>query len=291
MPRFIDWPADVTASMTAPQVPSPPARTADMFKAAPAGTPAPAPAPDGATTVSPVDSVAPAVLDACAADTASAAVTANNPVEADPAPAAAPKRKRAKPGERRDQILQALAAMLESPVCERITTATLAKQIGGSEAALYRHFATKAEMFEGLIDFIEQAVFSLVQQIVGRDMVIAEQAPDDGARRAARIVEVVLKFGERNPGLVRVMMGDILLLENERLHARMTQFFDRIESSLRQCLRPAAGALGSASPTADAHIAASVLMSFVQGRLHRYVRTGFRKPPTEHLEASLAMLL
>ena len=200
-------------------------------------------------------------------------------------------RKRPKPGERREQILQALAAMLEKPGSDRITTAALAANLSVSEAALYRHFASKAQMFEGLIDFIEQSVFTLVQQIAGREGESLEFTPEDGARRAARIVALVLQFAERNPGMVRVLVGDALLLENDRLQVRMNQFFDRIESTLRQCLRPAAGALGSATPSVDAQVAASVLMSFLQGRLQRFVRTGFRRQPTEHLDASLAMLI
>ena len=200
-------------------------------------------------------------------------------------------RKRPKPGERREQILQALAAMLEKPGSDRITTAALAANLSVSEAALYRHFASKAQMFEGLIDFIEQSVFSLVQQVAGREGETLDITPEDGARRAARIVALVLQFGERNPGMVRVLVGDALLLEHDRLQARMNQFFDRIESTLRQCLRPAAGALGSATPTVEAQVAASVLMSFVQGRLQRFVRTGFRRSPTEHLDASLAMMI
>jgi TetR/AcrR family transcriptional regulator len=200
-------------------------------------------------------------------------------------------RKRPKPGERREQILQALAAMLEKPGSDRITTAALAANLSVSEAALYRHFASKAQMFEGLIDFIEQSIFSLVQQVAGRDGDTLDITPEDGARRAARIVALVLQFAERNPGMVRVLMGDALLLEHERLQVRMNQFFDRIESTLRQCLRPAAGALGSATPTLEAQVAASVLMSFVQGRLQRFVRTGFRRQPTEHLDASLAMMI
>lgn len=200
-------------------------------------------------------------------------------------------RKRPKPGERREQILQALAAMLEKPGSDRITTAALAANLSVSEAALYRHFASKAQMFEGLIDFIEQTVFGLVQHVAGREGEPLECTPEDGARRAARIVALLLQFAERNPGMVRVLVGDALLLEHDRLQARMNQFFDRIESTLRQCLRPAAGALGSSTPTVDAQVAASVLMSFVQGRLQRYVRTGFRRQPTEHLDASLAMLI
>jgi TetR/AcrR family transcriptional regulator len=105
------------------------------------------------------------------------------------------------------------------------------------------------------------------------------------------VVALVLQFGERNPGLVRVMVGDALVLEHERLQQRMNQFFDRIESGLRQCLRPAAGAAGSATPSVDAQVAASVLTAFVQGRLQRFARTGLRRLPTEHLEASLALML
>ena len=204
-----------------------------------------------------------------------------------PSPA---ERKRARPGERREQILQALAAMLEQPGFERITTAALASRLGVSEAALYRHFASKAQMFEALIDFIEQAVFTRMAQILENGS--QEGAlPDEGAHRAQRVVALVLQFGERNPGLVRVMVGDALVLEHERLQQRMNQFFDRIESSLRQCLRPAAGAAGSATPSVDAQVAASVLTAFVQGRLQRFARTGLRRLPTEHLEASLALML
>jgi TetR/AcrR family transcriptional regulator len=204
-----------------------------------------------------------------------------------PSPA---ERKRARPGERREQILQALAAMLEQPGSERITTAALASRLGVSEAALYRHFASKAQMFEALIDFIEQAVFTRMAQILENGS--HEGAlPDEGAHRAQRVVALVLQFGERNPGLVRVMVGDALVLEHERLQQRMNQFFDRIESGLRQCLRPAAGAAGSATPSVDAQVAASVLTAFVQGRLQRFARTGLRRLPTEHLEASLALML
>ena len=199
-------------------------------------------------------------------------------------------RKRARPGERREQILQALAAMLEQPGTERITTAALASRLGVSEAALYRHFASKAQMFEALIEFIEQAVFTRMAQILERDSQDGVP-PEEGVRQAQRVVALVLQFGERNPGLVRVMVGDALVLEHERLQVRMNQFFDRIESSLRQCLRPAAGAAGSAPPSVDAQVAASVLSAFVQGRLQRFARSGLRRLPTEHLEASLALML
>ena len=171
-------------------------------------------------------------------------------------------RKRPKPGERRIQILQALAAMLEQPGAERITTAALAARLSVSEAALYRHFASKAQMFEGLIDFIEQSVFTLVQQITGRDVPDPAQPADAGARQAARIVALVLQFGERNPGMVRVMVGDALVFEHERLQQRMNQLFDKLEAALRQCLRDGAArddgrrfaARGSASHRVIGHV-------------------------------------
>jgi TetR/AcrR family transcriptional regulator len=190
-------------------------------------------------------------------------------------------RKRPKPGERRVQILQTLAQMLEQPGAERITTAALAARLSVSEAALYRHFASKAQMFEGLIEFIESSVFTLVNQIVEREA--------SGNQQAGKIVAVVLGFGEKNPGMVRVMVGDALVFEHERLIARMNQFFDRVESQLRQCLRAAAEADGSMQPTVDGNARASALTAFVIGRLQRYARSGFKRSPTEHLEAGLAL--
>ena len=219
--------------------------------------------------------------------TEDAAQRAEDAAEGAGAPGA---RKRPRPGERREQILQTLAAMLEQPGAERITTAALAARLGVSEAALYRHFASKAQMFEGLIDFIEQAVFTRVAQITGREPSDAA-VPEEGTRQAMRVAALLLQFGERNPGLARVMVGDALVLEHERLQQRMNQFFDRIESTLRQCLRPAAGVAGSATPSVDAQVAASVLTAFIQGRLQRFARSGFRRLPTEHLEASLARML
>jgi TetR/AcrR family transcriptional regulator len=200
-----------------------------------------------------------------------------------PTPDAPPVRKRPKPGERRVQILQALATMLEQPGAERVTTAALAAKLDVSEAALYRHFASKAQMFEGLIEFIESSVFTLINQIMERDA--------DAVQKAARIVTLVLQFGEKNPGMTRVMVGDALVFENERLQQRMNQFFDRIESSLRQVLRDGAQAQQSATPTVDAQVRAALLVSFVQGRLQRHARSGFKRSALEHLEASLALML
>ena len=199
----------------------------------------------------------------------------------DTTPAAAA-RKRPRPGERRVQILQTLAGMLEQPGAERITTAALASRLDVSEAALYRHFASKAQMFEGLIEFIESSVFALVNQITERD--------ESGGLQAQRIALMVLQFGEKNPGMTRVMVGDALVFEHERLTARMNQFFDRVESQLRQCLRESTGAAGSATPTADANSMASAMTSLVVGRLQRYARSGFRRLPTESIEAPLQRL-
>jgi TetR/AcrR family transcriptional regulator len=197
--------------------------------------------------------------------------------------AATPARKRPKPGERRIQILQTLASMLEQPGAERITTAALAAKLDVSEAALYRHFASKAQMFEGLIEFIESSVFTLVNQIAERD----EQA----LVQVRKVLTVLLQFGEKNPGMTRVMVGDALVFENDRLLARMNQFFDRIESQLRQSLRSAAEASGSVTPTVDANAQASVLTAFAVGRLQRYARSGFKRNPTEHLDAALNLLV
>ena len=205
------------------------------------------------------------------------------PDEVQEGKASAGARKRPRPGERRVQILQTLAAMLEQPGGERVTTAALAARIQVSEAALYRHFASKAQMFEGLIDFIEQSVFSLVNQIVERD--------SDGRVQAQRIVAVLLQFGEKNPGMTRVMVGDALVFEHDRLLLRMNLFVDRIESQLRQSLRLAAEAAGSQTPTVDANVQASVMTSFCVGRLQRFARSGFKRLPTEQLEIALRLLL
>lgn len=208
---------------------------------------------------------------------------ADLPATASPSPGPAA-RKRPKPGERRTQILQVLAGMLEQPGADRITTAALAAKLDVSEAALYRHFASKAQMFEALIDFIETSVFGLVNQIVDNP----HPLPPPG--KAARITSVMLQFGEKNPGMTRLMVGDALVYENERLVARINQFFDRIESSLRQALRAAAEAQGSLTPTVQANAQASVWVSFIIGRLQRYARSGFKRLPTEQLEASLRAL-
>ncbi|MCX7269117.1 MAG: nucleoid occlusion factor SlmA [Betaproteobacteria bacterium] len=190
-------------------------------------------------------------------------------------------RKRPKPGERRIQILQALAAMLEQPGAERVTTAALAARLGVSEAALYRHFASKAQMFEGLIDFIETSVFSLLNQIT--------EGPHSTQDKLRRMLTVLLQFAERNPGMVRVMVGDALVFENDRLQQRMNLFFDKVEAGLRQVLREATA--DSSTPTVDAQVKASLALSFVLGRLQRFARSGYKRSPLEHLDASLAVIL
>ena len=210
---------------------------------------------------------------------ASSTPLAQSAQSAPPVPSA---RKRPRPGERRVQILQTLASMLEAPGAERITTAALAARLDVSEAALYRHFASKAQMFEGLIEFIESSVFTLVNQITDR-----EPSP---SLQAQKIATVLLQFGEKNPGMTRVMVGDALVFEHERLSQRMNQFFERVESQLRQCLRAAAEAGGSATPTVDANVLASAITSLAVGRLQRYARSGFKRLPTEHLEPALQRL-
>ena len=193
--------------------------------------------------------------------------------------ASVPTRKRPKPGERRLQILQTLAAMLEQPGAERVTTAGLAAKIGVSEAALYRHFASKAQMFEGLIDFVDQSTMGLIRQVTDRE--------PPGPQQAGRIVALLFQFAEKNPGMSRVMIGDALVLEHERLQERINLLFDKIEAQLRQALKTS----DAATPAADVQVTASLLVAFMQGRLHRFARTGFKRLPSEHLQAALARVL
>lgn len=208
--------------------------------------------------------------------------------QAAPAPLAAPvaapaPRKRPQPGERREQILRALATLLERPGAERITTAALASHLQVSEAALYRHFASKAQMFEGLIAFIEDSLFTLANQIQSRE--------SDPAQQISRLLALVLHFAQKNPGMCSVMVGDALILEHERLSVRINQVWDRLESLLRQSHKAVAEARGSLTPTVDAQVGASLAVSLLLGRLQRFVRTGFQRLPTEHLDATLQQLL
>ena len=180
-------------------------------------------------------------------------------------------------GERRLEILKALAQMLEQPKWEKITTAALAGKLDVSEAALYRHFASKAQMYEGLIEFIESSVFTLANKITADE--------SDGNRQADQLVEMLLAFAEKNPGMVRVMTGDALVGEHERLQARMNQFFDRFESTLKQSLRLASGSTGgeSGAKPGDSDIAAQAgaLLRYVIGSLHQFAKSGFTRKPTE----------
>ena len=166
-------------------------------------------------------------------------------------------RKRPKPGERRLQILQVLAEMLQNPKGERVTTAALAAKIQVSEAALYRHFASKAQMFEGLISFIEQTVFGLINQI--------NQKEESGLAQARGILQMLLFFAEKNPGMTRVLLGDALLQEDDRLQERITQVLDRVEASLKQALRIAQTQGGNWAQLGqeEVSIRAAMLMSFV----------------------------
>ena len=199
------------------------------------------------------------------------------------------KRRIARPGERRLQILQTLAAMLEHPKGERITTAALARQLEVSEAALYRHFASKAQMFEGLIAFIEETVFGLINQITGSE--------EDGLKQAHRIILMLLNFAETNRGMTRVLIGDALVVEDERLTVRMNQMMDRIEASLRQCLKVAAAqardAASGASPDAERYVAerANLIVAAVIGRWSRFAKSGFKKLPKEYAETQAMLLL
>jgi TetR/AcrR family transcriptional regulator len=178
-------------------------------------------------------------------------------------------------GERRLDILKALAHMLEAPKWERITTAALAAKLGVSEAALYRHFASKAQMYEGLIEFIEGSVFSLANKIAEDEA--------DGLRQCEKLVEMLLAFAEKNPGMVRVMTGDALVGEHERLQARMNQFFERFESTLKQSLRVASDG--------DAAGRAGVLVRYAVGCLHQYAKSGFVKKPSENFSAQRRYLM
>jgi TetR/AcrR family transcriptional regulator len=178
-------------------------------------------------------------------------------------------------GQRKQEILEALARMLEAPKWDRITTAALAARLEVSEAALYRHFASKAQMYEGLIEFIETSVFTLANRIT--------QEESNGATQAGKLVEMLLAFAEKNPGMVRVMTGDALVGEHERLQARMNQFFDRFESTLKQALRVAADG--------DAAARAAALLRYAIGCLHQFAKSGFARGPTESFNAQRRYLL
>ena len=181
---------------------------------------------------------------------------------------------------RKEQILQSLAHMLEAAPGGRITTAGLAKEVGVSEAALYRHFPSKAKMFEGLISFIEEAIFSRINRIM-----------EDGkaSDQVEKILTLLLAFTERNPGITRLLTGDALTGENARLHQRIQQFYDRVESQVKQVLRDAEfkeGLRTQATPT----ITANLLLAVAEGRIAQFVRSGFKTLPSQDWPAQWALL-
>ncbi len=184
-----------------------------------------------------------------------------------------------KPGERKQQILETLAKMLGSPKREKITTAALAAKLEVSEAALYRHFAGKAQMFEGLIEFIEQSLFSLINKISSEEQ--------EGLKQVRRILTILLLFAEKNPGMTRVLIGDALVNEDDRLQVRINQLFDRVESTLKQSLRIAETQSGrKLNPESQANL----LICFVIGRWHQFAKSGFKRKPMEYVQEQLTLL-
>ena len=182
---------------------------------------------------------------------------------------------------RRQHILETLAQELENSPGQRITTASLARAVGVSEAALYRHFPSKARMFEGLIEFIEESVFGLINRILADVR--------DPAERCEKIMQLLLGFSARNPGISRILVGDVLNGENERLRARIVQFFDRIETQFKQILREAelAGALHNGLPVAAS---ANLLLAAAEGRMNQYVRSSFKRSPLQEWDGQWAIL-
>ncbi len=182
---------------------------------------------------------------------------------------------------RRQQILEALARQLEERPGERITTAALAREVGVSEAALYRHFPSKARMFEGLIEFIEESLFGLINRILGDHAGAAE--------RCENILRLILGFGERNPGLSRILVGDALVGETERLRARIGKFYERIETQLKQVLRE--GEMNrDLPPDLPVAPAANLMVAVVEGRLTQFVRSGFERSPLDMWSDQWALL-
>ena len=178
-----------------------------------------------------------------------------------------------KRGDRKLQILQTLAQMLEAPAAEKITTAALAARLDVSEAALYRHFASKAQMFEGLIEFIEETLFGLINKITSEET--------SGLKQLESVTAMLLGFAQKNRGMTRVLIGDALVHENERLQLRINQLHDRVEATLKQALRFAAGQ--NELPAApDASARANLIMSFVAGRWHQFAKSGFKRDPMQY---------
>ena len=178
----------------------------------------------------------------------------------------------ARTGERKTQILHTLAQMLENPTAEKITTAALAARLDVSEAALYRHFSGKAQMFEGLIDFIEQTLFALINKITSEEK--------SGLRQLEAMIAVLLGFAQKNRGMTRVLIGDALVNEDGRLQVRINQLHDRIEAALKQALRFGVTQQEILAET-DVAAQANLLMSFVTGRWHQFAKSGFKRDPVE----------
>lgn len=182
---------------------------------------------------------------------------------------------------RRQQILEVLASELENSPGERITTAGLARAVGVSEAALYRHFPSKARMFEGLIEFIEDSIFGLINRIL--------EDQKSAIRRSEHIMTLVLGFAAKNAGITRLLAGDVLVGETERLRGRIDQFYDRLETQLKQVLRE--GEMnGELSPGLPVGPSANLLLSIIEGRINQYVRSGFRRSPQEMWEDQWSLL-
>src|SRR5450759_1649298 len=182
----------------------------------------------------------------------------------------------AKRGDRKLQILHALAEMLEAPAAEKITTAALAARLEVSEAALYRHFASKAQMFEGLIEFIEETLFGLINKIT------SEEA--NGLKQLEAITAMLLGFAQKNRGMTRVLIGDALVHENARLQLRINQLHDRVEATLKQALRFAASQ-NELPALPDPAARANLIMSFVTGRWHQFAKSGFKRDPMQYWNA------
>ncbi len=183
-------------------------------------------------------------------------------------------------GERKQQILETLAKMLEAPKREKITTASLAAKLEVSEAALYRHFANKAQMFEGLIEFIESTIFGLINKISAEET--------DGLRQVQRIITMLLVFAEKNPGMTRVLIGDALVNEDEKLQLRINQLYDRIEVTLKQSLRIAEA---QTENKGDAEAQANMMICYVIGRWNQYAKSGFKRKPTEFVTIQISSLI
>lgn len=186
-------------------------------------------------------------------------------------------------GERKQQILQALAKMLESPKREKITTASLAKELGVSEAALYRHFANKAQMFEGLIAFIEETIFGLINKILDEE--------ENGIAQIQQIIAMLISFSEKNAGMTRILIGDALVNEDQKLQNRINQLFDRIEITIKQCLKIADKQDIESNLLVDPDAKANLVVCYVIGRWHQFAKSGFKKKPSYFTVVQLKTLL